>query len=380
MGAAQTVELVGYLDSAVGVGEAARLYGAALEEVGVSVSEHDIALPGRDTVRSPVSQPRRAGHADARIVCVNPEQLPMLGMTPAGPRVPEIGVWSWEVDPAPSGWRPAAGRFAELWTYSDFSARLIEDVVGVPVFAIPPPVLRPHGGTAAGDRHDLPRGFRVLVMFDYLSTLERKNPLGAVEAFRRSFAPEDGAVLVVKSINARHRPDRARELASAIGDRPDIVVLEETLSGPERDALVQSCDCYLSLHRSEGHGLPLAEAMAAGKPVVATAFGGNTEFMTGENSYLVDWRPALVGEGVEHYPPDSSWAEPDIGQAADLLRRVFEDDDEARRRSERARADVAACLSPRAIGERMCSRLAQHAMARGIAGRVSARLKAALRT
>ncbi len=124
-------------------------------------------------------------------------------------------------------------------------------------------------------------------MFDYLSTLERKNPLGAIEAYRRAFAPDDGAVLVVKSVNGRHRPERHAEVTAAVEGRRDIVSIDRTISGAERDALIGACDCYLSLHRSEGHGMPLAEAMALGKPVVATAYGGNIEFMNEANSYLV---------------------------------------------------------------------------------------------
>jgi glycosyltransferase involved in cell wall biosynthesis len=203
----------------------------------------------------------------------------------------------------------------------------------------------------------LPSGFRVLMMFDYLSTLERKNPLGAIEAYHRAFAPDDGAVLVVKSVNGRHRPERHAEVMALVEKRRDIVSIDRTVSGAERDSLIGACDCYLSLHRSEGHGMPLAEAMALGKPVVATAYGGNIEFMNDTNSYLVAWSPARVGDQVEHYPPGASWAEPDIEHAARLLRDVHGDPDEARRRGQQGREDVLALLAPEVIGGQMRRRM-----------------------
>jgi glycosyltransferase involved in cell wall biosynthesis len=194
-------------------------------------------------------------------------------------------------------------------------------------------------------------------MFDYLSTLERKNPLGAMAAYQRAFSSDDGTVLIVKSVNARHRPERRAELTCLAQGRQDIVFLDDLMSAAERDALLLSCDCYISLHRSEGHGLPLAEAMASGKPVVATAYGGNTEFMTNDNSYLVRWTPASVGPNVEHYPAEARWAEPDIENAAHLLQAVRGNSQEARRKVHRARIDVEEKLSPAAIGAQMRERL-----------------------
>ncbi len=354
------VELSGYLDSAVGVGEAARLYDSALQSVGVPVRRAAIALPGRDLV---AGNPDLAGEPSEEeigfnLICLNPEQLvPYLDARGGSQDFDRttVGVWSWEVDVVPPGWREAAVRLAEIWTYSRFSAQLIGDAIGRPVMAMAPPIPKP--GPTRPLESPLPAGFRVLTMFDHLSTLERKNPLGAIEAFCRAFDTADDAVLVVKSINARHRPDQQAKLLEAVGGRRDIVLIDQTLEPGQRDALVSACDCYLSLHRSEGHGLPLAEAMAVGKPVVATAYGGNAEFMSEENSYLVSWSRAMVGDGVEHYPPGACWAEPDIDHAAQMLQALYGDREGARRRADRGRADVRALLAPDAVGRRMRDRL-----------------------
>jgi glycosyltransferase involved in cell wall biosynthesis len=375
------VELAGYLRSAVGVGEAARRYVMALRGVGVPVVERDVPLPGRDPVpesapstgRGPVSPGVPASPsnqpADAvrfNLLCLNPEQMvPYL----AGPDAPSrenrltIGVWTWEVDVLPPGWREACEGLTEVWTNSRFAAELLGAQLPVPVLSFPPPLAPPtkadsvSGHASAASAPELPAGFRVLVMFDYLSTLERKNPIGAIEAYRRAFAPTDGAVLVLKSVNGQHRPDQQAEVMVAAAGRPDIVTVDRTISGAERDALIGACDCLLSLHRSEGHGMPLAEAMVLGNPVIATAYGGNIEFMNESNSYLVGWTPVRVGEGVEHYPAGATWAEPDVEHAARLLRVIKNDPHDARETVQRGSAEVEALLSAPAVGASMRSRL-----------------------
>ncbi len=376
------VELAGYLSAAVGVGEAARRYLAALRSAEVPTRARDVSLPGRDTVGfAHVAGP--ACDPVVNLLCLNPEQMIPYLDSPDAPPVAgrsSIGVWSWEVDVLPAGWREASHRVTEVWTYSRFAAERIAVGIEAPVYAVAPPVLPP--AKPAAPSVELPAGFRVLVMFDYLSTLERKNPLGAIEAFRKAFVPGDGAVLIVKSINGRHRPDRQAELVAAADGREDITILDGTMSGPERDALVAACDCLVSLHRSEGHGLPLAEAMALGKPVLATGYGGSTEFMNDENSYLVKWRSVRVGEGVEHYPSDATWAEPDLEHAAQLLRSIRDAPDVAARRGGRARADVARMLSPAAVGEQMRERLRQaspSSASRGGTASWSVRLRRAVR-
>ncbi len=365
------VELTGYLSSAVGVGEAARRYVVALRAAGVAVLESDVPLPGRDSVErgSPPVPGPADGSIACNIVCMNPEQMVPYLDGPDAPACADrrtIGIWSWEVDVLPPGWREASRRLSEIWTYSVFSAKLIAPGVDVPVRNVPPPICRPalSGERVAG----LPDGFRFLVMFDYLSTLERKNPVGAIEAFQRAFRPEDGAALVVKSVNARHRTERHGEIVAACQGREDIVLIDRTVSSSERDALVAACDCYVSLHRSEGHGLPIAEAMQAGKPVVATSYGGNIEFMDDGNSYPVAWAPSKVGLGVEHYPQGATWAEPDLEHAAQMLRAVFEDRDEAARRALRGRRDVSARLAPEVVGRQMLARIASLTNARGRRG------------
>jgi glycosyltransferase involved in cell wall biosynthesis len=139
--------------------------------------------------------------------------------------------------------------------------------------------------------------------------------------------------------------------------RSDIHVVDRSLSARERDALVASCDCYVSLHRSEGLGLTLAECMLLGKPVIGTGFSATTDFMTEENSYLVPYSTTRVGPDCEIYPPDGTWADPDVEAAAAIMRKVVENPDDARARGGRARADVERLYSPAAVGRLIRARL-----------------------
>ena len=162
--------------------------------------------------------------------------------------------------------------------YSAFMAQNIGAVAPVPVVALPPPVQRP-AEPAEPLRLGVPEGFLFLFVFDYLSTVQRKNPVGLIEAFKRAFAPGEGPQLLIKTINGPLRPLSEEEVLWAADGREDIHVVDRSLSGEELNGLMAACDCYVSLHRAEGFGLTIAEAMAIGKPAIATGYSGNVDFM-----------------------------------------------------------------------------------------------------
>jgi glycosyltransferase involved in cell wall biosynthesis len=183
--------------------------------------------------------------------------------------------------------------------------------------------------------------FVFLFTFDFLSVFERKNPLAIVEAFSKAFTPSEGPVLVVKSVNGDLRRLGRDRVRLAAADRPDIVLIEDYLTNDERDALLARADAYVSLHRAEGFGLTMAEAMILGKPVIATGYSGNLDFMTEENSFLVPYEMAEVPPGCEPYLPGTPWAEPDVDVAARLMRQVVDEPDLAAAKAAVAQADIA---------------------------------------
>lgn len=364
---APAVRVSGYLGHTLGLGSAARGYLEALGAAGVRTSalsvplEHDFGADVLDGYGRHVFEDHSldGGH-DVEIVAVNPDELPSFVR-----RVGEdhfhgrrIGIWGWETNAIPARWAPAFDWIDEIWVYSKFMAENLSAATDKPVIALPPPVAAPPPA-ARPLRLGVPDGFLFLFAFDYMSTIQRKNPIGLIEAFARAFASGEGPQLLIKTINGPLRPLSEEAVLWAAGERPDIHVIDTSLSAEQRDALMAGCDCYVSLHRAEGFGLTLAEAMAIGKPAIGTGYSGNVDFMNAENSLLVEHRLGLVGPECEIYPADGEWAYPSVEHAAKLMRNVYEQGELARRLGERARADIARQLSPLATGTAMRNRLEQ---------------------
>jgi glycosyltransferase involved in cell wall biosynthesis len=179
-----------------------------------------------------------------------------------------------------------------------------------------------------------------LFSFDFLSIAERKNPFALVQAFKRAFRPGDGAVLLIKTVNGPHAARPLRRLEAAAADHPDIHVVDGYVSASEKDSTIAACDCYVSLHRSEGYGLTMAEAMAYGKPVIATAYSGNLDFMDEANSFLVPFRLTTISRRRGPYSAGEQWADPDVDAAAELMRYVYDHPDEARAVGHAASAEL----------------------------------------
>ena len=363
------VNAVGYLRGGLGLGQAARLYVQALDAAGVPVRTTTVgvdlpAVVGTDGRRPQIKTMDFAdlhveGELPFNLVCVNAPELPPL-YAELGAEFFEdrytIGVWAWEVDVVPPSWDVAFGLVDEIWVYSRYVQEILSKVAPVPVVRVPLPIVAPPPGEAIAGLH-LPEGFAFLFLFDFYSTLARKNPLGLVDAFTRAFAPGEGPQLVLKSHNGDFKPERLARLREAAAGRPDIHIVDRFFSAGEMAALMRRADCYVSLHRAEGFGLTLGETMALGKPVIATAFSANLDFMTDENSYLVRHTVTPVGAEGENYPAHGHWAEPDLDHAAQLMRAVWEDQAEAQARGARARQEIAEHFSLEAVGQLARDRL-----------------------
>ncbi|UDY35570.1 glycosyltransferase [Dermatobacter hominis] len=338
------VNLVGYLDGDLGLGVAARHLRSALESAGVEVTS--VAYDRTSSRRSSGEPAPRleAPHA-ANLLMITPDQLPYF-VADVGPDFlagrHNIGLWYWETDVLTERQLSSFGHVDEVWASTRYLADVFAAYDRVPVSLVPVPLEFEDPQVVEGDRArlGLDDRFTVLFSFDFLSVMERKNPIGLVEAFRRAFDEGDGARLVLKSINGEVFPEELERLLDAVGDRTDIEVWDRYLDARDRLALVAVADCYASLHRSEGLGLTMAEAMSVGTPVVATAYSGNLDFMAEGDALLVPAQVVEIGPG-QFYPADGHWADPDLDAAAAALRRLADDPAFGRGLTERGREALA---------------------------------------
>lgn len=355
------VNLAGYFRSVLGLGEVARGVVEALESQNVAVAPVGLVAGHSGQEETTVAD---AGPSYAtfpiNLVCVNADAIPLF-VDRMGPDFfagrHSIGYWWWEVSEFPERWLDSFEHVDEIWAGTHHVADALAAVSPVPVVKVTTPVELAPFEPLSGERLGLPEGFRYLFVFDYNSVFRRKNPLGLIDAFSRAFEPGEGPSLVLKCIGQERFPAEHAELQGAAAARPDVHVIDRSLPRAEKDALINACDCYVSLHRAEGFGITLAEAMALGKPVIGTGYSGNLDFMTPENSWLVDYELVPIGQGAEPYPPGGEWAEPDIEHAARLMREVHDDPEAARVRALRGRIEIRRSHSREAAGASMARRL-----------------------
>jgi glycosyltransferase involved in cell wall biosynthesis len=227
----------------------------------------------------------------------------------------------------------------------------------VPVVRIPLPVQLPEIPALGRAHFGLPaRGAVFLYIFDVSSQSERKNPRGAIEAFRRAGLAHDDAVLVLKFTNAEYDRDAVRELHQQ-AEGLNVRFLDGYMDRPELCALLAAADCYFSPHRSEGFGLTMLESMSLGKPVIATAYSGNMDFMNDANSFLLPFTLATLQRDYGPYMRGAVWADPDLDAAAQLLRLVVEHPHEAAARGDIARGEIARERHPSVTGAAVKDRL-----------------------
>lgn len=357
------VTVVGYVQAESGVGESARATLRALANTTVPHSMVDFRVGNVSRMGEAVDAALATGLQHAiSLFHINADQLPVartfLGEEPFTDTY-RIGFWAWELENFPTEWHAAFAHVDEVWVPSTFCQRAVGAASPVPVIVMPHAVEVPARMSPDRARFGLREdSVAFLAMADMMSIAGRKNPFAAVQAFQSAFAHGDANVeLVVKIANPeRDRAAFAHLQALATGN-PRIHLLAESLDRPALNALIDSVDCFVSLHRSEGFGLVIAEAMARGKVVVATGWSGNMDFMTVNNSLPVDYCLVTLEADAGPYRRGERWAEPSQEDAVAKLRLVAGDAALRRRIGERARQDCAAQLSPQAVAGRMMPRL-----------------------
>jgi len=342
----------------------------SVEAIRNGLSQAGVALSLRDILTDKSDDPNHMDYTgmefyDTTILHLQPEPFFDVAFQRAdlferNPRTYRIAYWYWELDTIPESWLKQWKLIDEVWAATNFVADALRQRFGSRVHIMFP-------GIQLAQFRQRPRGYFgltgkdewiFLFVFHFTSIMERKNPLGLIRAFKQAFSVNEPVRLVLKTSFGDRHPALLDEIHSAAAGAK-ITVIDGIFSQDETLSLIDACDAYVSLHRSEGLGLTMAEAMLLGKPVIGTRYSGNVDFMDDTNSLLVDFRLVQLGRTIPPYDADTYWAEPSVDHAAQLMRRVYENRSWAAELGAKAKLDASARMSLQVAGQRMAERLLQ---------------------
>lgn len=362
------VNLIAYIRAEMGLGVVARGMAAALEAAHVPFNIINIESGNfsQHTDRSWAHKEVRQSDYDTTIVFMNPDQsLHLRTQAPAtllGDRY-VVGQWYWELPELPDEWMNELEFVDEVWAASQFISDAVSRKTSRPVVRIPPVVQLSHGprGDLSRAQLGLPENrYLFLAMFDTNSVLQRKNPLGVLRAFKRAFAGSDANVeLVMKFNNPDYREPLLQSVCEEMADMKNVIVIDRIMDRDEVTSLIKACDCFVSLHRSEGFGLGPAEAMSLAKPAIITNWSGNVDYMTADNSIAIDYELVKLGQDYGPYKAYQSWAEPDLEQAAHWMKKLFSDPALGLRLGQAAQQTIASLYSAEVVGTQIRDRIEQ---------------------
>jgi glycosyltransferase involved in cell wall biosynthesis len=362
------VNVCGYIRNESGLGTLARALIESVSLLDLDVALKDVSAQSVNRSDDPTFTEFDDAHPHpVNLICVNADQAVEVRAQAESffQSRYNVGYWCWELPTFPAKWHDRFDLFDEIWVPSSLIANALAPVSPVPVVRMPPAVLA-HNEDIDSDPLHRERGRAALKLrpddclflfiFDFHSYFERKNPLAVVEAFKRAFSSSDSASLVIKCVNGRSDASALGRLrAAARGAR--IRIISEYVDRSQMSDLLAASDAYVSLHRCEGFGFTIAEAMSIGKPVIATGWSGNTDFMDVSNSYPVAFELAEIQKDVGPYEAGQIWAEPSIDHAASLMREVFDHPDAARNRGDAAREHIRKSYSPEQMARVLAERL-----------------------
>ena len=354
------INIAGYINGEFGIGEGVRANIRAVEAAGIPFTINNFTRsPHRkqDTTYQNFSQDNPH---PVNLIQVNADEVETF-IKHTGSSYFEnkynIGFWAWELPVFPPEWQPAFNHFHEIWTYSNHCAEAISAVSPIPVIKIMPSISLAQSALER-EALNLPKHkFIFLFVFDFSSRIERKNPLAVIQAFKQAFGEDDRVLLIVKSSNSKNFPEAQASLNSAIANHSNIKHLDGYLSKEKINGLLYNCDCYVSLHRCEGFGLTMAEAMFYGKPVIATGYSSNIEFMNVGNSFCVKYKLIPIEQDCGPYKQGNVWAAPDVEHAASFMRYVFNNSREAQQIGAIAAEEIKTLLNPQVTGDKIRKRL-----------------------
>ena len=330
------INLIGNFRHQTGLGQSCRLLGRELIESGVScalknfavhdecgLNDSDLEMFMSDKTPFGINLFHISPLDFERAFCILPKNI--------WDRHYNIAFWLWELEDFPKEWVPMINQLDEIWTPSEFVSNSIRQVTGKPVITVPYDMDVSYNKSMDRSSFGLPDDlFLYLIMYDTNSFADRKNPEAALEAYKRAFPQgsigqkKTGVVLKIGSLG--DRKNNLEQLRKEM-DGYHLYFIDRMFSKNDVNALIKNCNVLISLHRAEGYGLVPAEAMSLGVPTVATDWSANTEYQTKNSACLIDYRLKPIGQDLWPYKKENVWAEADVGQAAEYIRKLFEDPD-----------------------------------------------------
>ena len=335
------VNLIGLVRAEMGLGQSCRLLANAFEHSSLAYSLYDFNLGSALLKSEDHTWDHKISEEfpyNINLIHINPDEMTLMYN-----RMSEdywhdrynIAFWLWELESIPEHWQRFFPMLDEIWTPSEFISENLRKVTDLPVRTMPYCVEAPVDEQFDRKYFGLPEDqFLFLAMYDSNSTIERKNPTGAIRAFRKAFKNNPNVGIVVKVNNAK--PRDMEHLNRMLKDCANVYYITDTLTKVEVNSLIKQADVFISLHRAEGFGLVMAEAMIVGTPVIATNWSSNTEFMNSDVACMVDCGFVALEKDSPPYKKGSVWADPDITQAARYMRKLYQNPEYYQKMREKA--------------------------------------------
>ncbi|WP_010521910.1 glycosyltransferase [Aquimarina agarivorans] len=350
------INILGYLNGKFGLGEAVRLNIKALRSAKVPICEIDFEMLKR------VSDYKYKFDYSINLVQISLNDIDHFFsiITPNFFKNRyTILFLVWESEYVTSELKKAINLFNEVWTPSTYCKNIFKKNYEGPIITVPHPVevnLKPiqnHNSLIFFSETK----FSFLFIFNYHSSIERKNPFHLIEAFSEAFANDEDVELIIKTSGSSNYKKAEKKLHDSIEGRDNIKIIDIDLDRNNVDQLINNCDCYLSLHHSEGFGLTLAESMYLGKPTLASNYSGNTEYMNNDNSYLVDCHVGKIENPDANFSSKTIWGHPILEDTVKKLKLVYKNSNLRNQKSINAEKSIKSKLSFEAVGRIMSNRL-----------------------
>lgn len=356
------VNIAGYVNGEFGLGEAVRTTVRAIETTGIPFVLNNIVHAHQRNLDPTYANFTQENPYPINLIQVDLRLFSQLSQHFGSDYLEDrynIGLVAWPLPVFPHQHHSYLEKLDEIWAISSFTAEAISAGLSVPVYKVMHSVelTQPSiGREELGLPHD-----RFIFLFIFsANNWERKNPEAIVRAYHQAFGgANENVLLVFKVLSADLDSQKGEWLKSLSQSHPSIRVIDECWTKEKINALLYNCDCYVSLHRCEGFGLTMAEAMFYGKPVIATAYSGNLDFMNVSNSFLVNYEMLTIPENIRILNQGNFWAEADVDRAAALMRYVFENPSQAQQVGAIAAREIRSLLSPQAIGNKIKNRIAR---------------------